>query len=71
MEQDEIVQYHRLERGVIGRLRNHAFVDDTYAGHVFQYLVLPSFTPPIAWDVFSRARRGHEDDLVLVRSSWR
>lgn len=55
----------------MAKLRHHAFVDDLNAHHVFQYLILPSFTPPIAWDVFRRRRRGHEDEFVLVRSTWR
>lgn len=55
----------------MAKLRHHAFVDDHNAQHVFQYLILPSFTPPIAWDVFRRRRRGYDDDFVLVRSVWR
>jgi hypothetical protein len=60
-----------LQDDVIVKLRHHAFVDDLNARHLFQYLILPSFEPPVAWDVFRRRRRGHEDDHVLVRSSWR
>ena len=71
MEQEQVAEYGRLQDDTISKLRHHAFVDDQNARHVFQYLVLPSFSPPIAWDVFRRRRRGHEDDYVLVRSSWR
>lgn len=34
-------------------------------------LVLPAFTPTIAWDVFRRPRLGHSDDFILVRTTWR
>ncbi|WP_437684039.1 hypothetical protein [Sorangium sp. So ce131] len=54
---------------VYAKLRIHAYVDDRYAGHVFQYLVLPSFGAPVAWDVFRRRREGYDDDHVLVRTS--
>jgi len=60
MEQEQIREYGRLQEDITSKLR-----------HVFQYLILPSFTPPVAWDVFRRPRQAHEDDYVLVRSSWR
>jgi hypothetical protein len=71
LEHEQVREYGRLQNDIIVRLRHHAFVDDLKASHVFQYLILPSFTPPVAWDVFQRRRRDHEDDFVLVRSSWR
>ena len=71
MEQEQIREYGRLQNDIIAKLRHHAFVDGLQARHVFQYLILPSFTPPISWDVFRRPRRGHEHNFVLVRSSWR
>jgi hypothetical protein len=71
LEQEQVREYGRLQDDIVAKLRPHAFVDDLNARHVFQYLILPSFTPPVAWDVFRRRRRGHEDDFVLVRSSWR
>jgi hypothetical protein len=71
VEQEHVLEYGRLHKDVVVKLRHHAFVDGLEAGHVFQYLILPSFTPPISWDVFRRRRRGHEDDFVLVRSTWR
>lgn len=71
MEQEQVREYGRLRDDIVAKLRHHAFVDDLNAHHVFQYLILPSFTPPIAWDVFHRRRLNHGDDFVLVRSSWR
>jgi hypothetical protein len=71
LEQEQRREYDHLQHDIVAKLRCHAFVDTEQAWHVFQYLILPSFTPPIAWDVFQRRRRGHDDDLVLVRSSWR
>jgi len=71
LDREQVGEFGRLWDDIVPKLRHHAFVDGLAAGHVFQYLVLPSFTPPVAWDVFGRRRRGHEDDLVLVRSSWR
>jgi hypothetical protein len=71
LDQEQVLEYGRLEDDIVPKLRHHAFVDGLAAGHMFQYLILPSFTPPIAWDVFQRRRRDHEDDFVLVRSSWR
>lgn len=70
MEQEQVREYGHLQDDIIVKLRHHTFVDGLEAQHVFQYLILPSFTPPIAWDVFRRRRRGHEDDFVLVRSAW-
>ncbi len=55
----------------MAKLRQHAYIDDRNATHVFQYLILPSFRPPIAWDVFRRPRKDSEHDHVLLRSSWR
>jgi hypothetical protein len=71
VEQEQIQEYARLQDEIVVKLRHHAFVDSLNAQHVFQYLILPSFTPPIAWDVFRRRRAGHQDDFVLVRSTWR
>jgi hypothetical protein len=71
VEQEQVREYGRLQDDTIAKLRHHAFVDGLDAHHAFQYLILPSFTPPISWDVFRRRRRDHEDDFVLVRSAWR
>jgi hypothetical protein len=71
VEQEQVREYGRLQDDIIAKLRHHAFVDGLDAHHVFQYLILPSFTPHISWDVFRRRRRDHEDDFVLVRSAWR
>lgn len=69
MGQDD--QYGHLQEEMIVKLRHRAFVDHLNARHEFQYLVLPSFEPPIAWDVFRRRHVDHEDNYVLVRSAWR
>lgn len=71
MESEQGQEYSRLQGEVIVRLRHHAYAAGRPALHVFQYLILPSFTPPVAWDVFRRARRGHADEFVLARTSWR
>lgn len=71
LEQEQVREYGRLQDDIVAKLRHHAFVDDLNARHVFQYLILPTFTPPIAWDVFRQRRQGHEDDFVLLRSAWR
>jgi hypothetical protein len=69
MELERVHEYGRLRDDIVRKLRHCAFVEE--GRHVFQYLILPSFTPPISWDVFRQRRRDHEDDFVLVRSAWR
>lgn len=71
MDQEQAREYRRLQDDIATKLRHHAFVDDRDSLHAFQYLVLPSFTPPVAWDVFRRRSRNQDDDFVLVRSCWR
>jgi len=71
LDQEQAREYRRLQDDMTTKLRHHAFVDDRGSLHAFQYLVLPSFTPPVAWDVFRRRRRNQDDDFVLVRSCWR
>jgi hypothetical protein len=68
LEQEQIREYGRLQHDVTTKLRQHAFIDDMDAWHVFQYLILPSFAPPVAWDVF---RRGHQDEHLLIRTACR
>jgi len=70
LEAEQLIEYGAMRNDVYAKLRSHAYVDDRHAGHVFQYLVLPSFQPPIAWDVFRRPREGHDDDHVLARTTW-
>ncbi|WP_437280055.1 hypothetical protein WME90_05700 [Sorangium sp. So ce375] len=70
MEAEQRIEYGTMTDDVYAKLRVHAYVDDRYAGHVFQYLVLPSFGAPVAWDVFRRRREGYDDDHVLVRTTW-
>lgn len=69
MEQSD--EYSRLRSEVTAKLRCHAYIDDRSAGHVFQYLVLPSFEPCVAWDVFHQRSEGHPDQYILLRSLWR
>lgn len=71
MDSESAFQFHLLERDAINRLRAHAFIDDRNAHHVFQYFVVPSFTPAVSWDVFQRRRIGAENEYVLYRSCWR
>jgi len=61
----------RLRREVTAKLRLHAYIDDQSARHVLQYLILPSFEPCVAWDVFRQRSEGHPDRHILLRSSWR
>jgi hypothetical protein len=68
MEQEQIREYGCLQDEIIVKLRSHGFVDGLGASHVFQYLILPSFTPPISWDVFRRPRKGYENAVVPVAS---
>jgi|GEM_PF-4740565 len=68
LDQEQAREYRRLQDDITTKLRHHAFVDDRDSLHAFQYLALPSFTPPVAWDVFRRRRRNQDDDFVLVRS---
>jgi hypothetical protein len=70
LEAEQLIEYGTMTEGVYAKLRAHAYVDDRYAQHVFQYLVLPSFSAPVAWDVLKRRRAGYEDDYVLVRTTW-
>jgi hypothetical protein len=70
MEPEQIREFGQIRDEVTEKLRHHAYIDDRNAGHVFQYLIIPSFTPPISWDVFRR-RKGSLDAHVLLRSSWR
>jgi hypothetical protein len=70
LEPEQLIEFGTLAEDVFARLRTHTFVDDRYVGHVFQFLVLPSFDVPVAWDVFKRRREGYQDDHVLVRTAW-
>ncbi|MBL8084790.1 MAG: hypothetical protein JNN26_19360 [Candidatus Obscuribacter sp.] len=69
MEPEQSYEFRCLRDDVVQKMRHHTYVDA--ATHVFQYLVLPAFTPTIAWDVFRRPRLGHSDDFILVRTTWR
>jgi hypothetical protein len=71
MESEQLHEFGRMQNDITSKLRGHAFIDDLSARHVFQYLILPSFSPPIAWDVFRRGRRGYADECILIRTSWR
>jgi hypothetical protein len=71
VEQEQSREYARLHNEMISKLRQCSLVDAIEGHHVFQYLILPSFTPPIAWDVFRRSRRNNGEDFVLARSAWR
>ena len=71
MEYEQSAEFSSLADKIVAELRCHAYIDERFGSHVFQYLVLPSFTPPIAWDVFRRARRRYPDEFILVRTSWR
>ncbi len=71
LEQEQIREFGQLRSEVTDKLRQHAYIDDQNARHVFQYMILPSFTPPIAWDVFRRRRIGSPNEHVLLRTSWR
>lgn len=71
MDAEQIQELCYLQDKIITKLRHHAYIKEESARHVFQYLILPSFTPPIAWDVFSRIRRGHSNEFILLRTSWR
>ena len=71
MEPEQCREYRRLQDDIIGKLREHAFIDDREAHHGFQYLILPAFDPPVSWDVFRQRHRGREDTLILVRTVWR
>src|SRR5688572_8657727 len=64
-------EFSRLQADVTARLRQHFFIDLQNGSHVFQYLILPAFDLPVAWDVFVRPRRGYEAEHVLLRTSWR
>ena len=70
MESEQIREFGQLRDEVTARLRHHAYIDDQNARHVFQYLILPSFTPPISWDVFRRRRKGSSNEHMLLRTSW-
>lgn len=57
MDQELLREFDCLRNDIVPKLRSHAFVDNLSARHVIQYLVLPSCTPPVAWDVFRRGRK--------------
>jgi hypothetical protein len=69
LEVEQQREMTELELSLIPRLRGNGFVEK--GRHVFQYLILPSFEPLVAWDVLERGRRGHPNEVVLVRTCWR
>ncbi len=71
MDPEQIREYGQLHDEVVRKLRHHAYIDDRNIWHVFQYLALPSFTSPIAWDVFQRRRKDQPEEHVLIRSKRR
>jgi hypothetical protein len=71
MEDEQIREFRRVQDEVLQKLRRHAFVEDCAARHVFQYLTFPAFTSPVAWDVFTRRRKGYSQEYLLLRSCWR
>lgn len=64
MEVGQISVYALLQVEVLHKLRCHRYVDGGM--HVFQYLILPSFEPLHAYDVFERG-----GTMSLYRTTWR
>jgi hypothetical protein len=71
MDPEQSREYEQISREIVVKLRHQAYIEDRYAAHAFQYLILPSFTPPISWDVFLRRHKGYPDNYVLMRTTWR
>jgi hypothetical protein len=70
VDPEQVREYGALSDAVTQKLRHHAYVDDQHLRHVLQYLILPSFTPPIAWDVFRQGSQELPGKHVLIRSCW-
>ena len=70
MNQEQTDELTQLDFALIPKLRGHGFVGRGFGMHIFQYMILPSFTPLIAWDVFLQ-RRGSDLMYSLVRTCWR
>ena len=71
MEPEQVREYHQLLAEVVPNLRHHAYVGARKVSHCFQYLVLPSFAPPIAWDVFRERQKHQPEKHILIRTCWR
>jgi hypothetical protein len=71
MDPEQVREYGSLEDAVTRKLRHHVYIDDSHLHHVFQYLILPSFEPSIAWDVFRQWSQELPDKHVLIRTCWR
>jgi hypothetical protein len=70
MQDQQMAEFILMSRDVVRRLRTHAYLDTQNVRHVFQFLELPSFTQPVAWDVFRRFDRSKGDEYLLVRTTW-
>lgn len=69
MTQEQGEEFGRLREKITTQLRQREFINAPTARPVFQFLVLPTWAPLTAWDVY---RRGDvEGSLTLVRSCWR
>lgn len=67
MEVGLISVYSLLQVEVLLKLRCHRYIDGQIKGmHVFQYLILPSFEPLQAYDVFERG-----GTMSLYKTTWR
>lgn len=69
MEQEQADEICQLRDAILANLRHHSFIDG--GQHVFQYLVIPSFSPTVSFDVFKRCMNASNNDFVLTKTVWR
>ncbi len=71
MEKQQSSEALALEQQVTDALRSYVFSQLPKSEHIAQVLVLPTFEPHEAWDVYSQEKAPGEREYSVVHTRWR